>query len=330
MPMITIAEVKVVGRHRSDLGDLASLTKSLGELGQLQPIVVTPDLRLIAGERRLTAARSLGWTEIDAKIAYDITDAAALLRAERDENTCRKSFVPTEEHSLYEALLALEARAAEAEQSSKQTLNRASNGKHKARFGGVKGRSKQAIAEIVTGSGGRYKTLEKIGDIKRIASDETCSERVREAATIALKELDQDGNVSGAHMRVRLALKAEEARRKSDLSSWSDNEQQLFKQLDAGNTVVVSFREHHANLVRWAQAEGKLISVDRRTEWGNPFEMPHDGDREAVISNYANHYLPHKPSLLTRLSELRGKALACWCAPEPCHADILRSHVEGS
>jgi len=330
MPMIAIADVKVVGRHRSNLGDLASLASSLRELGQLQPIVVTPDLRLIAGERRLTAARSLGWTEIDAKIAHDITDAATQLRAEGDENTCRKSFVPTEEHSLYEALLALEARAAEVAQPSEQALGRASNGQHKARSVGTKGRSKQAIAEIVTGNGGRYKTLEKIGDIKRIASDETRSERVREAATTALKELDQDGNVSGAHMRVRLALKAEDARNKSDLSSWSDDEQQLFKQLSAGQTVVVSFREHHANLVRWAQAEGKLIPVDRRTEWGNPFEMPYDGDRETVISNYADHYLPYKPSLLTRVSELRGKALACWCAPEPCHADILRSHVEGS
>jgi ParB family transcriptional regulator, chromosome partitioning protein len=101
--------VRVEVRHRSDLGDLENLAESLRELGQLQPIVVTDDLRLIAGGRRLAAARSLGWAEIEAKIARGLTDAAALLRAERDENTCRKSFAPTEEHALYEALLALQS-----------------------------------------------------------------------------------------------------------------------------------------------------------------------------------------------------------------------------
>jgi hypothetical protein len=93
---------------------------------------------------------------------------------------------------------------------------------------------------------------------------------------------------------------------------------------------VVSLREHHANLVRWAQADGRLVSVDRRTEWGNPFELPHDGDRETVIRNYAEHYLPNKPSLLSRLHELRGKALACWCAPDPCHGDVLKSGAENA
>lgn len=106
--MIPIAEVRVKDRHRSDLGDLEGLAASLRELGQLQPIVLSSDLQLIAGGRRLAAAKSLGWTEIDAKVAPDLTSAADMLRAERDENTCRKAFAPTEEYSLYAALLALE------------------------------------------------------------------------------------------------------------------------------------------------------------------------------------------------------------------------------
>ena len=47
-----------------------------------------------------------------------------------------------------------------------------------------------------------------------------------------------------------------------------------------------------------------------------------------MITNYRDHYLPYKPSLLSRLPELRGKALGCWCAPEPCHADVLKAAVE--
>jgi hypothetical protein len=51
--------------------------------------------------------------------------------------------------------------------------------------------------------------------------------------------------------------------------------------------------------------------------------MPADGDRDTVIKSYADHYLPYKPSLLNKIATLEGKALGCWCAPEPCHADVL-------
>lgn len=109
---------------------------------------------------------------------------------------------------------------------------------------------------------------------------------------------------------------------------WSPEELDARKRLEAGETVVVSFRPHHANIVRWAQEQNLLERIDRRSEWGNPFELPADGDRDTVIRNYAEHYLPHKPSLLARIGELRGRALACWCAPEPCHGDVLKARAE--
>lgn len=109
---------------------------------------------------------------------------------------------------------------------------------------------------------------------------------------------------------------------------WPADELELRKRLEAGETVVVSFRPHHTNIVRWAQGQNLLERIDRRSEWGNPFELPADGDRDTVIRNYAEHYLPHKPSLLGRIGELRGRALACWCAPEPCHGDVLKARAE--
>ena len=68
MTNIAIADIKVVDRHRIDFGDLESLATSMNKIGQLQPIVVTSALRLVAGGRRLGAAKSLGWLDIDAKI----------------------------------------------------------------------------------------------------------------------------------------------------------------------------------------------------------------------------------------------------------------------
>lgn len=120
----------------------------------------------------------------------------------------------------------------------------------------------------------------------------------------------------------------EEIRQEQIFATWSDEERDLLKRLREGETVVVSLRGQHNSLIEWADAAGLYMRIDRRSEWGNPFELPADGDRDTVIANYAEHYLPHKPSLLERLPELRGKALGCWCAPEPCHGDVLKEKAE--
>jgi hypothetical protein len=60
----------------------------------------------------------------------------------------------------------------------------------------------------------------------------------------------------------------------------------------------------------------------RPTIWGNPFVIGEDGTREEVIAKY-REYLLGKPELLARLPQLRGKVLACWCAPKACHGDVL-------
>lgn len=111
------------------------------------------------------------------------------------------------------------------------------------------------------------------------------------------------------------------------LDDLTDDERTLHKQLTAGETVVVSLR-HHQRLIAWADSRGLYERIDRRTPWGNPFELPADGTRDEVIANYEQHYLPYKPSLLDRLHTLKGKALGCWCAPEPCHGDILKNGAD--
>jgi ParB-like chromosome segregation protein Spo0J len=120
----------------------------------------------------------------------------------------------------------------------------------------------------------------------------------------------------------------EEVRQERIFATWSDDERDLLKRLRDDETVVVSLRGPHNNLIAWADTAGLYMRVDRKTAWGNPFEMPADGDRDTVIRNYAEHYLPFKPSLLSKIEGLRGKALGCWCAPEPCHADVLRERAE--
>lgn len=86
-----IDQIKINGRARAEVGDIESLARSMKKLGQLQPIGVGADGVLVFGGRRLMAARSLGWTEIEARVI----DCDAL-QAEHDENEIRKSFTVTE------------------------------------------------------------------------------------------------------------------------------------------------------------------------------------------------------------------------------------------
>ena len=64
------------------------------------------------------------------------------------------------------------------------------------------------------------------------------------------------------------------------------------------------------------------VYIGRPSKWGNPFLIGRDGNRAEVIEKYRD-YIQQKPALLAQIGELRGKRLACYCAPLPCHGDVL-------
>jgi hypothetical protein len=61
------------------------------------------------------------------------------------------------------------------------------------------------------------------------------------------------------------------------------------------------------------------------SKWGNPFKPTKQGDAEAhaVAVALYRRWLCGQPKLLAALPELRGRDLVCWCAPLPCHGDVL-------
>jgi len=105
-------------RYRRDLGDLKMLANSISEVGLLHPVVVTPEGRLIAGQRRLEACRFLGWDEIPVTVV-DLLEAAT---GEAHENFVRKDLLPTEIVALKRAIEPLERRAARERQGSRADL----------------------------------------------------------------------------------------------------------------------------------------------------------------------------------------------------------------
>lgn len=92
MTQMLLDEILIGDRVRKDMGDLQGLANSMKRHGLLHPIVVKKNNMLVAGHRRIEAARLIGWKEIDVTVI----DVADLLSAERDENTERKDFTPTE------------------------------------------------------------------------------------------------------------------------------------------------------------------------------------------------------------------------------------------
>ncbi|MHB8413906.1 MAG: DNA methyltransferase [Acidiferrobacteraceae bacterium] len=86
-------------RYREDLGDIDSLAESMQEKGVLQPITITPDYELLAGERRVTAARKAGLVEIPALVRSK-EDAIDAREIELMENVLRKDFTWSERCAL--------------------------------------------------------------------------------------------------------------------------------------------------------------------------------------------------------------------------------------
>ena len=95
---IDIERIKVdeTNRIRQDIGDLKSLEESIQQVGLINPVLVDENDNLVAGFRRLTACRNLGWQEIEANIVELEGDELKILEAEVAENLFRKEFTPDE------------------------------------------------------------------------------------------------------------------------------------------------------------------------------------------------------------------------------------------
>ena len=65
------------------------------------------------------------------------------------------------------------------------------------------------------------------------------------------------------------------------------------------------------------------VYIGRPSKWGNPFPITAEQDRKAVIDRY-QVWLYGQPELVAASRrELAGRDLVCFCAPLPCHGDVL-------
>lgn len=64
------------------------------------------------------------------------------------------------------------------------------------------------------------------------------------------------------------------------------------------------------------------VYIGRPSKWGNPFKLTSESARGSTLERY-EAWLREQPHLMAAIGELRGKVLGCWCAPRPCHGDVL-------
>ena len=101
--LIPIKDIKIKRRVRKDLGDLSALKESLKLYGLMNPITLNKKYELIAGERRLQAAKQLGWTTINANIIDNLSEIEQL-EMELEENNQRQEFTGAELMEGYKRL----------------------------------------------------------------------------------------------------------------------------------------------------------------------------------------------------------------------------------
>ena len=92
--------------------------------------------------------------------------------------------------------------------------------------------------------------------------------------------------------------------------------------MNPGEAILIRKR---TKLFGALHAQGRTVDIGRPGRWGNPHVMTNpkdDSERANVIDAYRAH-ITSRPNLMADLESLRGKALACWCTPKPCHGDVL-------
>jgi hypothetical protein len=85
--------------------------------------------------------------------------------------------------------------------------------------------------------------------------------------------------------------------------------------------LLVNINVDH-EIITAARQAGLYVYIGKTSKWGNPYQVGWDGAQQEIIAKYRS-WLNNRPKLLAQLPSLRGKVLGCYCAPRPCHGDVL-------
>ena len=75
------------------------------------------------------------------------------------------------------------------------------------------------------------------------------------------------------------------------------------------------------------------VYIGRPSVYGNPFVIGKDGDRDSVISKFRDYFanrIAKDYQFKSDVLKLRGKRIACFCAPRACHGDVIAEYLNNN
>lgn len=261
-----------------------------------QPVVVYQG-EILDGWNRWTACQELGVKPTTRQFEGSDTEAIGFVmrtNKRRNLNSGQWACIAVEAHELMVAI----TRRIEEERRSKISESR-------------KGETREIIPPSQKE---KRKAVEKLAEV--FNSNGTYVKQAKKIEQAAPEVFEK---VKAGKMTMQDAARAVRA---IPTEPWLDDEKERKAQVEKGQGVIAN-TSRDKNLIQWATKEGLMVRIDRSTEYGNPFILGDDGTRDEVCDAYANHYLPHKPSIKAKLASLRGKVLVCHCYPERCHGEAL-------
>ena len=114
LPVAQMPIEAIVVNHNGygEMTDLEGLTVSIKDRGVLEPLIITPERRLLAGRRRLEAARRAGLSMVPVRV-FEIADERTAIEIGLVENVERADLDPLTRAKAYRGLMELGASVEE-------------------------------------------------------------------------------------------------------------------------------------------------------------------------------------------------------------------------
>jgi DNA modification methylase len=194
---ILISTVIVDDRIRKDMGDIDELANSIKAVGLIQPVIVTRENKLIAGERRLRAMKKLGIVFLvhgKTFIYNDEMDSLKIRAMEIEENVKRKQLSWQEEVTakkrLLETLQAIHGVARPGSPSRSESLGITSPGFGINKLASLLGESNAQTSKDIELAG----LIEAVPQLAKAETKEAARRQAMLATTVAAALIQNQAN----------------------------------------------------------------------------------------------------------------------------------------
>jgi ParB/RepB/Spo0J family partition protein len=100
--LVAAISVDRTERQRRELKGVEELALSIQQRGLIHPLTITPEGKLVAGERRLAAVTLLGWTHVSVQLSDEEAGEKQLYAIELEENVKRENLTWQDEVAALE------------------------------------------------------------------------------------------------------------------------------------------------------------------------------------------------------------------------------------